>query len=593
MVIALTYSKYKDAAPEDTIKRIRDCFSAVGVELRHTVTKRMDNIYSSVVLDPIGGWSTAGKGTTEEYCLASAYAEAMEHFCNYCAYDFTCIEKSARDYLGFDRYPDEKIIPMAKIRDVHPTVLKEITEAYSMEGDCCDEEKLAKTWSLFLNSDTMSLVPYYSVRKKETVYLPEAVVGKLCGSTGGGAGNTAEEAIGHGLDEISERYVKYVIYSEELTPPKISHEYIREVCPDLNQIIDNIQNDNRYSVLVLDGSLGRGYPVVAVCLIDRNTHSYMVNFGAHPCFQIALERCFTEMFQFMNLGQTQSIHHKNMEKWTSFVNSEGIHSVRNWVSLLRDDTGKIPDAFFSGEPSWEFVPWGVYSDYSNRFGMKLQIDNFLRDGAEDIYIRDFSFLDFPVYRIYIPKLSVSHYTVCDRILKHYQAGKEIVESIVGGSKMDLTLNDRTILEDVFSPKSYVDSWIIRNIKESYFDLVYAFLIKDKAGKDEALELIADLNEDVAQAIREEEHMIVLKRTAEERNRIIRLFYGEFVANVVAAWRSKNSFVQLLLLLKEQRLVGPKRMKKYTEDVQSLHKRFKECMVRNTPNQLRIGMIVGC
>lgn len=590
--MVLTYSKHKDAAPKDTIQRIRECFAAVGIELRHTVTRRMDNIYSSVVLDPIGGWSTAGKGTTEEYCLASAYAEAMEHFCNYCAYDFTCIEKSARDYLGFDRYPDEKIIPMVKIRDIHPTVLKEITEAYSMEGDYCDEEKLAETWSLFLNSDTISLVPYYSVRKKETVYLPEAVVGKLCGSTGGGAGNTAEEAIGHGLDEISERYAKYVIYSEELTPPEIPHEYIREVCPDLYQIIDNIQNDNRYSVLVLDGSLGRGYPVVAVCLIDRNTHSYMVNFGAHPCFQIALERCFTEMFQFMTLGQTQSIHHKNMEKWTSFADSEDIHSVRNWVSLLRDDTGKISDAFFAGEPSWKFVPWGIYSDYSNRFGMKLQIDNFLRDGVEDIYIRDFSFLGFPVYRIYIPEYSTSHYTVCDRILKNYEDGKRIIESIVSNDKLNLTPEERSVLEEVFSSKSYVDSWLIRDIKEFYQDLLYAFLVKDKAGPDAAVELIANLDEDAAQAIREEQHMMALSRSVADRDRIIRLFYGEFISDVVAAWRNEHSFVHLCMLLKDRRLIAPKRSRHNTEELQLLHKHFKECMVQNTPDQMGIGITVG-
>lgn len=587
----MTYSKHKDASPEDTIQRIKDCFASVGINLEHTVTKRMDHIYSSVVIDPVGGWSTAGKGTTEEYCLASAYAEAMEHFCNYCAYDVAQIRQNARQYLDFDRYPDETTLPISQISSIDPQVLQEIRLAYSQEGDFCNDTKLVETWSEFLNTDTISLVPYYSVRKNTTVKLPEAIIGKICGSTGGGAGNTAEEAIGHGLDEISERYAKYVIYSKELTPPEIPHDYIREVCPDLFQVIENIQSDNRYSVLVLDASLGRGYPVVAVCLIDRLSHSYVVNFGAHPCFPIALERCFTEMFQFMTLGQAQSIKHKNMEKWTSFSETEDIHSVRNWVSLLRDDTGKVPDAFFVGEPSWKFVPWGVYSDYSNRFGMKLQIDNFLRDGVEDIYIRDFSFLGFPVYRIYIPEYSTSHYTVCDRILKNYEDGKRIIESIVSNDKLNLTPEERAVLEEVFSPKSYVDSWLIRDVKESYQDLLYAFLVKDKAGPDAAVELIANLDEDAAQAIREEQCMIVLNRSVEDRDRIIRLFYGEFISDVIAAWRNEHSFVHLCLLLKSKRLIVPKRSKNKTEELQLIHKRFKECMVRNLPNQIKIGNII--
>ena len=280
-----------------------------------------------------------------------------------------------------------------------------------------------------------------------------------------------------------------------------------------------------------------------------------------------------------------------MEKWTSFSESEDIHSVRNWVSLLRDDTGKIADAFFAGEPSWEFVPWGVYSDYSNSFGMKLQINNFLRDGVEDIYIRDFIFLGFSVYRIYIPEYSTSHYTVCGRILKNYEDGKRILEEIICDDERDIKQEDLLALEEIFSPKSYVDSWLIRDIKESYQDLVYAFLIKDKAGTTAAMELIANLDEDVAQAIREEQHMMTLNRSVVERNRIIRLFYGDFISDVVAAWRNENAFVHLCMLLKDQRLINQKQIKSNVGELQLLHKKFKECMVRNTPDQMRIGMTV--
>lgn len=582
----MSYSKYKDAPPEETIENIRKCFSKIGINLKHKVFKRMDGIYASVILDEAGGWATAGKGTNEAFCLASGYAEAMEHFCNYCAYDLSQISQNARKYLDFDRYPDETIIRIDQILDINKLVLDEMKQAYSMEGDSCNDIKLAETWSKFLNSDTVSLVPYYSVKKKTTVYLPEAIIGKLCGSTGGGAGNTAEEAIGHGLDEISERYAKYVIYSKELTPPEIPQEYIKKVCPDIFQVINNIQNSDKYSVLVLDASLGKNYPVVAVCLIDKFSHSYVINFGAHPCFTIALERCLTEMFQFMTLGQEKSIKHKNLEKWTTFV--DDVHSVRNWVSLLRDDTGKVPDVFFAGTPSWQFEPWGIYDNYNNKYGMKLQIDNFLKDGAKDIFIRNFSFLGFPVYRIYIPDFATSHYTICDRILKNYEDGKRIIESIIADNKRTLSMEECLTLQDVFSHNSYVDTWIIRNIKESYLDLLYAFLVKDASGEKVAAELIYDIDEDFSLAIQEDQHMIALNRTSEYRDRIIGLFYGDFILEVVKAWRGDNSFVNLCLLLKKYRMIPSGKKNIITEELQLIHQLFKENMLKNIPDQRKIG-----
>lgn len=587
----MAYSKYKDAPPDETIERIKKCFSKIGVNLRHTVSKRMEGIYSSVVFDEIGGWATAGKGTSELFCLASGYAEAMEHFCNYCAYDVSKIDKNGRNYLNFNRYPDEIVIDKSQIRNIDERVLNEMKQAYSIEGDICDDSKLADTWSEFLDSDNISLVPYYSVKKKTTVYLPEAIIGKLCGSTGGGAGNTVEEAIGHGLDEISERYVKYVIYSKELTPPEITQDFIEKVCPDLFQIIVDIQNDEKYSIIVLDASLGKKYPVVAVCLINQFSHSYVVNFGAHPCFPIALERCLTEMFQFMSLGQEKSIKHKNLEKWTSF--DDDVHTVRNWTSLLRDDTGKVPNAFFVGNPSWQFEPWGLYEDYSNKYGVKLQINNFLQDGAEDIFIRDFSFLGFPVYRVYIPDYSSSHYTICDRILKDYENGKNIMNAIVTKNKCTLTMEEGKMLQKVFSHNSYIDSWIIRDVKETYFDLLYAFLVKDLLCEEEAFELINSIDDDFSSALREEQHMAYLNKSVMYRDRSIELFYGCFISKIIKAWRKDNSFIHLCLLLKKYGLIKARQTNNATaiENLQLVHQRFKEAMLKNIPDQMFISNFV--
>jgi YcaO-like protein with predicted kinase domain len=585
----MAYSKYKDAPPEETIKRIKECFSKVGIDLKHKVSKRMDGIYSSVVFDDKGGWSTAGKGTTEEFCLASGYAEAMEHFCNYCAYDWKKINEESRVYLGFDRYPDETITGIEQLQDIHTYVKQEMEQAYSIEGDSCNDEDLIKTWKDFLNCNSISLVPYYSVKKRKVVELPEAIVGKLCGSTGGGAGNSPEEAIGHGLDEISERYVKYIIYSEELTPPEIPFEYIEEHCPEIFQIIQNIQKEKRYSVIVFDASLGKNYPVVAVCVIDKDSHSYVVNFGAHPCFTIALERCLTEMFQFMTLEVKKTAKHKSMEKWTSF--SQDVHSVRNWVSLLRDDTGKVPDTFFAGRPSWKFRPWGFYDNYNNKYGMQLQIDNFLKNGVKDIFIRDFSFLGFPVYRIYIPELSVSHYTISKRVLKNFEDGNAVIQSIISQDKCKLSREEQKLMQQVFANDSYISTWIIRDIKESYLDLAYIFLIKDMFGEKEAMEMLSSVDEDFSAAIGEDLHMKILNKPVEYRDRLIDLFYGSFILDIVIAWRKDNCFAELCLVLKKYNFLRKAGNDDIVKNIQLIHRRFKECMLKNVPDQMRIEDIL--
>ena len=47
--MTMNSEKYKDAPPEITIQRIRDCLFNIGINLSYEVKMRMENIYSSVV----------------------------------------------------------------------------------------------------------------------------------------------------------------------------------------------------------------------------------------------------------------------------------------------------------------------------------------------------------------------------------------------------------------------------------------------------------------------------------------------------------------------------------------------------------------
>ena len=50
-------------------------------------------------------------------------------------------------------------------------------------------------------------------------------------------------------------------------------------------------------ILVKDASLGGEYPVMNVTLLNPHDQGCFASFGAHPRFEIALERALTELLQ--------------------------------------------------------------------------------------------------------------------------------------------------------------------------------------------------------------------------------------------------------------------------------------------------------
>ena len=70
------------------------------------------------------------------------------------------------------------------------------------------------------------------------------------------------------------------------------------------------------------------------------------------------------------------------------------------------------------------------------------------------------------------------------------------------------------MQQVFANDSYISTWIIRDIKESYLDLAYIFLIKDMFGEKEAMEMLSSVDEDFSAAIGEDLHMKILNKPVE-------------------------------------------------------------------------------
>lgn len=465
------YSRYKDAEPADTVARIRAIFDRAGIRVDCRTEKHVDGVYTSYLTDNVCRWRTEGKGSTPAYCEASAYGEAMEHVCTHYAFDLATVSDEAKGYGGFFRYPDEQTHPVEKVPELAPAVAAEMREPFLRLGLAVPEEgQLIALWKRILRSEKTTFVPFYHVNSREVRLLPDAILSKMCGTNGGGSGNTPEEAIGHALDEIVERWCKYEMFSRGLTPPEVPDDYIGGRCPELLELKRRIESQGRLRVHVLDATLGREYPVLCVAVIDTKERRYLTNFGCHPQFEIALERCFTEIFQDRQVVP-ELLARSDMAVWAGFDEAQ-VRCQRNWAKLLEDDLGLWPEELFGAAPSWPFRPWPAYENYTNRLGMHSQLDRLLRDGAE-VYIRSVGFLGFPVYKVYVQGVSISHINFTEDILQDLA----VVENIKPFLRCQLDREQMLAFGGrVFGRESIMGRMFFYRLTNEQFDLLYAALL---------------------------------------------------------------------------------------------------------------------
>ena len=536
------YSKYKDSAPEKTIDRIKKLYKErLGLELELSVKKRIEGIYSATLTDKKAMWNTCGKGTTELFCTASAYGESVEHLCNYFAYEIANLSQESNEAFGFEKYPDEKVMDLCNIVTEFPDMLIDMKDAYGLiTGKVASNETVITLWKKMLKREKVPFVPYFSIKDRKYKYVPENMIFYLCGSNGGGAGNTPEEAIGHACDEIMERYVKYSIYMNGLTPPVVPYEYIKTRCPDLASIIDELEENNGYKVVVKDASMGKGYSVMSVLMVNQQEAEYLVNFGAHPRFEIALERCLTEMLQAFIPGKHN--HRKNMEKWTKVAQKRSGYS-QNWVTLLKDDSGVVPDTYFMDTPSWEFQPWPIYDEYSNKLGMEIQIRQLLSI-APDVYIHDSSYLGFPSYRVYVPTVSTSHIPFDEFQLECYETMAKFAEK---AEQKDFIKKDiEQIEQTLFNKDTFVNGLMFRSLGESRFHLLHAAALFDLERYNDTIEYLELARSEYSECLIRQVNLIQSgKCTEAEIHNLLLLFYGCNKSDLALSWMQKGGFVSTL------------------------------------------------
>lgn len=386
----------KESSAVKTVNKIRGCLEKVGIFLFEKAwTVNRGGLFSTIVAD-IGfeGVGANGKGVSRDAALASGYAEFMERLQNdkmlfTGSYGLMSEQHSARE-------------PEAKVVEADESFFEENRTVFEA---LFRSEELERVKSWFIDSKrSLQTLPFYSAATNSVKYLPLELLKRCCSSNGMCAGNSAEEALLQGISEIFERYAIREIFYKKLTPPSVDMNEIKGL--GVYKVVESLEEAG-YRVMVKDCSLGGKVPVVGIVVISQDGSRYRLAFGSHALFEVALERCLTEIFQGAAENQHSLIMHSFAEDEDEREKSrfKGERAVElEFICFIRNGLGRCHESYFA---SGESVPISdVFMRQFRGNSESMQVyRRLIEQLGSELYIRDVSFLGFPSYYIYLPGLS--------------------------------------------------------------------------------------------------------------------------------------------------------------------------------------------
>ncbi|HZV64269.1 MAG TPA: 30S ribosomal protein S12 methylthiotransferase accessory factor YcaO [Telluria sp.] len=388
-----TFIPGKDAALESTIATMQAKLAARGFTLNESsLLHEVDGIWSTHMKDnecPM--LFSNGKGATELAARASAYGEFFERLGTH--YFWTHFHLGAtRANRPFVHYPQERwFAPQADGKWPAGLLNPELHAFYNPDGEI-DAAVLVD-----LNSGNVErgicALPYTRVRDGAEAWFPVNIIGNLYVSNGMAAGNTLMEARSQALSEIFERQIKYRIISEGLCLPEVPDEVIARF-PNIQAGIAGLRKAG-FGILVKDASLGGKYPVMNVTLVHPKDQGVFSSYGAHPRFEIALERAMTELLQGRALDSLEGFPEPGFDM------SE-INAVANLEIHFVDSSGVISWNFMGDTPDFPFADWNFSTTTEEDY--HWLVDCLQREG-KDIYVADFSEQGAYSCRILVPGFS--------------------------------------------------------------------------------------------------------------------------------------------------------------------------------------------
>jgi YcaO-like protein with predicted kinase domain len=405
---------YKEDTPESTITRIRNILARMStIPYESSWNNPYKGIYSLRLqtFDSEGSFGTNGKGRSQIFALASAYAEFIERIQNGYITGVNSVNrfflKKIKEANGFYFFPDEKILSKEEFLSLPLGYLKDIFQ---------DKSKNTITEGIDIyfcrlkenGFDGPIAVPFYDCKNKSIIYFPLNLTLTLSGSNGMAAGNSCAEGIFQGLCELIERNAAATVYYNQLTPPTIPEIFLKAHKKEF-EIIEEIKS-NGFSVIVKDFSCGKSFPAIGVLIIDEENKKYRLDIGCDTEFSVALSRALTEIHQGIpNKEAFQKVLLPiPFEEHDYFLNNTEEDLMKRALQLQKftiNASGAFPKSLFEQNKSYPFNP-DVFSPQEN-YTKEVQylIKTFLNSN-QTVYIRDVSFLGFPSFYIYIPEVSL-------------------------------------------------------------------------------------------------------------------------------------------------------------------------------------------
>lgn len=408
----------KDAPLEQSIAHFQEILKKLKIVVRESNWLNPLNDVYSVHLDieSCPCIYSNGKGSSRLAARASAYGELFERLSTHMSFSdyYLGLDNSNAPYVHFK---DEKwtvIDPNAP--QIPSDVLNSSLRKFYSEGTDLNLEDLVDLQSSAFSRGVCS-IPFTNARNGEVVYFPVNLLDNLYGSNGMSEGNTEYEALVQGLSEIIERYVKKEIIKRGLALPVIPDEILQKYEKSYNSL-KTLQGDN-LKVIAYDASLGGKFPVVCVVLFNQSNGTCFASFGAHPIFEVALDRTITELMQGRTFSDLDNFDEPDfdLERTSDIVNLE---------SHFVDSTGILPMQMFRKIPDYKFVVWDFSGNTQEQYkALRYMIAKL----GFDIYVRSYNELGVCVYRTIVPGMS-EIYPVDDLVYNNTNSGIDFQDALL-------------------------------------------------------------------------------------------------------------------------------------------------------------------
>lgn len=385
----LTYIKGKDACLEASITNMQSILQAAGFDIvEASWLNPVPNVYSLHILDArCPGLFTNGKGTSRKSTLASALGEYLERLAtNYFFSDYwleTEVDQAKNSWLY---YPDEKQFTESEMGDI---LSPELWSFY----DATEELEFVDLLSFNDSQNVIRSVRMKNAHTEESVYFPMNLFSNLYASNGLSAGNTATEAQVQGLSEVFERWVKNKIMRENICLPEVPDAVVQSY-PEIVKMIEGLKQEG-IAVSIRDASLGGEFPVISVVLFEQSSGHCFASFGAHPMFEVALERTLTESLQGRQLGHLDGFQTPVFDE---FIVAEDENIENHFI----DSSGLIHAHFISDNSDFDFVHWDFSGSTEAQWS---QLCDKVQAQGCSVYVANYNHYGFEACRIVVPGMS--------------------------------------------------------------------------------------------------------------------------------------------------------------------------------------------